>query len=222
MDRDHLSHLVRQWAGRSGQQLQISEFPSAESFLFRYAEESDFQILLLDIEMGMMDGVAMARKLRPQNHTIQIVFVTGYSDYIAEGYEVEALHYLLKPLKEEKLFAVLDRAVEKLHRNEQVLNLEIGGEMIRIPVYQIYYIDVQGNYITIHGKEDYVVRKTLGELADMLVEDERFFRVGRSAIVNLSCICKVTKKDIYLTNGMMVPLPRGAYEKVNQAIIRME
>lgn len=221
-DREHLSNLARQWAQRAGHHLRISEFPSAESFLFRYAEEKDFQILLLDIEMEAMDGVAMARKLRRENDTIQIVFVTGYSDYIAEGYEVEALHYLLKPLKTEKLFAVLDRAAEKLYRNEKVLNLETGGEMLRVTVYEIRYIDVQGNYVTVHAKEDYVVRKTLGELADMLAGDERFFRVGRSAMVNLSCICKVTKKDIYLKDGSVIPLPRGAYEKVNQAIIRME
>ena len=66
--------------------------------------------------------ISMAKKLRQDNHTIQIVFVTGYSDYIAEGYEVEALHYLLKPLKEEKLFTVLDRAARKLSANEKVLN----------------------------------------------------------------------------------------------------
>ena len=221
-DRKHLSNLVKQWAQGAGHSLQISEFPSAESFLFRYAEENDFHILLLDIEMGVMDGVAMARKLRRENDTVQIVFVTGYSDYIAEGYEVEALHYLLKPVKEEKLSAVLERAVEKLCKNEKVLNLENAGELLRIPVYQIRYIDVQGNYITVHGREEYVVRKTLGELADMLAEDERFFRVGRSAVVNLSCISRVTKKDIYLNDGSVVPLPRGAYEKVNQAIIRME
>ena len=221
-DRIHLSDLVRQWAKKAGHSLQISEFPSAESFLFHYAEENDFLMLLLDIEMGVMDGVAMARKLRHENDAIQIVFVTGYSDYIAEGYEVEALHYLLKPVKEEKLLAVLDRAVEKLRRNERVLNLETGGEMVRVPVYQIRYIDVQGNYVTVHGKEDYVARKTLGELADLLGEDKRFCRVGRSAVVNLSCISKVTKRDIYLNDGSTVPLPRGAYEKVNQAIINME
>ena len=221
-DRKHLSNLARQWASRTACQLQISEFPSAESFLFQYAEEKDFQILLLDIEMGVMDGVAMARKLRRENDTIQIIFVTGYSDYIAEGYDVEALHYLLKPVDVEKLFNVLDRAAAKLNKNERVLNLEAGGEMARIPVYQIRYADVQGNYVTIHAREDYVVRKTLGELAEMLAEDGRFYRVGRSAVVNLSCISKVTRKDIYLNDGSTVPLPRGAYEKVNRAIINLE
>lgn len=220
-DRELIAGLVRQWAERAGCMLQISEFSSAENFMFQYAEEKDFQILLLDIEMGVMDGVAMARRLRRENDTVQIVFITGYSDYIAEGYDVEALHYLLKPVKPEKLFAVLDRAAEKLYRNEKILHLESGGETLRIPVYQIRYADVHGNYITIHGKEDYVVRKTLGELAEMLAEDGRFCRVGRSAIVNLSCISRVTRRDICLHDGAVIPLPRGAYEKVNRAIICM-
>ena len=66
--------------------------------------------------MGDMDGVTMAKQLRKNNDIVQIVFITGYSDYISEGYEVAALHYLMKPVKEEKLCSVLDRAAEKLQK----------------------------------------------------------------------------------------------------------
>jgi DNA-binding LytR/AlgR family response regulator len=125
----------------------------------------------------------------------------------------------MKPVGAEKLWQVLDRAAEKLRKDEQVLTLEIGGEMVRIPIYQIRYIDVYGNYATIHGRENYKVRKTLGELASLL--DERFYRAGRSVIVNLTCIRRVTKTDIYLNDGSSLPLPRGAYEGVNQAIIHL-
>ena len=121
-DRQYISALVTGWAESTGHTVQISAFASAESFLFHYAEKSDFDILLLDIEMGDMDGVAMAKQLRKENDTVQIIFITGYSDYISEGYEVAALHYLMKPVKDEKLFSVLDRAVEKLSKNEKFLN----------------------------------------------------------------------------------------------------
>lgn len=103
-DREYLLNLVKRWAKNCGHQVQISLFTSAEHFLFSYEEEKDFDILLLDIEMGDMDGVTMAKKLRQENHAIQIIFITGYSDYIAEGYEVAALHYLMKPVREEKLW----------------------------------------------------------------------------------------------------------------------
>ena len=219
-DREHITALTRQWVERSGYLLELSQFVSAENFLFEYSGKSDYDILLLDIEMGEMDGVSLAKRLRRENETLQIVFITGYSDYISEGYEVAALHYLMKPAKEEKLLAVLDRAVERLHKAERVLTLELGGEMVRVPLRQIRYIDVRLNYATIHAKKDYTVKKPLGEIAAAL--DERFYRVGRSAIVNLTCVSRVTKTDIYLDDGAAVPLPRGAYEGVNRAIINME
>ena len=220
IDAEYVQSLLKAWAQDRQTGVQAQRFISAENFLFHYADDKAWDILLLDIEMGTMDGVTMAKKLRQENDTAQIVFITGYSDYISEGYEVAALHYLMKPVKDEKLFSVLDRAVEKLSKNEKVLNLDISGEMVRLPLRQILYADVHLNYVTIHAKEDYTVKKPLGEIAGAL--DERFYRVGRSAIVNLSCISRITRTDIYLNDGSAVPLPRGAYEGINRAIINME
>lgn len=218
-DRRYIMDMVRSWASAAGHEVQIDGFPSAESFLFRYAGESDYDILLLDIEMGAMDGVTMAKELRKSNDTVQIIFITGYSDYISEGYEVAALHYLMKPVNEEKLCLVLDRAAEKLAKNERVLNFEVSGEMVRVPIYQIRYADVLGNYVTVHAQTDVTVKMTLGELEKQL--DERFYRVGRSALVNLTQISRVTRAEIRLNDGTAIPLPRGAYEGVNRAIIHM-
>lgn len=218
-DRRYIMNMVRSWASAAGHEVQIDGFPSAESFLFRYAGESDYDILLLDIEMGAMDSVTMAKELRKSNDTVQIIFITGYSDYISEGYEVAALHYLMKPVNEEKLCLVLDRAAEKLAKNERVLNFEVSGEMVRVPIYQIRYADVLGNYVTVHAQTDVTVKMTLGELEKQL--DERFYRVGRSALVNLTQISRVTRAEIRLNDGTAIPLPRGAYEGVNRAIINM-
>ncbi len=218
-DRQYLSTLADRWAADRGHIIRTAFFSSAEEFLFHYAEEKDYDILLLDIEMGAMDGVTMARTLRRDNETVQIIFVTGYSDYIAEGYDVAALHYLMKPVREDKLFSVLDRAAEKLSRNETVLNFEVGGEMVRVPIYQIRYAAVSGNYVTIHAAGEVTVKMTLGELEGQL--DRRFYRAGRSVIVNLTMISRVTKTGILLSDGTAVPLPRGAYEGVNRAIINL-
>ena len=92
--------------------------------------------------------------------------------------------------------------------------------MVRVPVYQIRYADVFGNYVTIHALEDLTVKMTLGNLEQEL--DDRFFRVGRSVIVNLMRISRVTKKEIRLDDGVSIPLPRGADEAVNRAIINLE
>ena len=218
-DRQYVLNMVDRWAASADHVVHTDTFTSAENFLFHYAEESDYDILLLDIEMGAMDGVTMAKQLRKSNDTVQIVFITGYSDYISEGYEVSALHYLMKPVKEGKLFSVLDRAIEKISKNEKIFNFEINGEMIRIPIYQIRYLDVLGNYVTIHGIKEYTVKMTLSEFEKML--DDRFYRVGRSIIVNLTLITRVTKTEIKLNDGTSISVPRGSYEGINRAIINM-
>ena len=219
VDREYVTNMVKRWAESLGYLVQLDTFSTAEGFLFHYEEEKDYDILLLDIEMGDMDGVTMAKHLRKENDTVQIIFITGYSDYISEGYEVAALHYLMKPVKEEKLCSVLERATERLSKNERVLNLKSGGEIIRVPIYQIRYAEVYGNYVTIHAASDVMVKMTLNELENQL--DERFYRVGRSAVVNLTKVSRVTKTEIRLSDGTTIHLPRGAYDGINRAIINM-
>lgn len=218
-DRKYIYDMVDEWALVQGHSVHITTFESAENFMFCYDDRKDYDILLLDIEMGDMDGVAMAKKLRKQDDNVQIVFITGYSDYIAEGYEVAALHYLMKPVKKEKILSVLDRAVEKLSKNEKMINMELGGELVRIPIYQIRYVDVLGNYVTVHAAQEYTFKMTLSDLQKEL--DERFLRVGRSCIVNLTQISRVTKALIKLSDGTEIPLPRGAFDVVNRAIINL-
>lgn len=217
VDRDYTAGMVEAWARDREILLILRKFPSAEAFLFQYAEEKDWDILLLDIEMGALDGVSMAKSVRKENEAVQIVFLTGYSDYIAEGYEVAALHYLMKPIKSEKLRVVLDRAAEKRKQQDRCLNLELSGEMVRLPFYEIRYLEVRQNYVTLHAKREYTVKRTLGEFEKEL--DQRFFRVGRSLILNLKDVRRVTRTEVRLSDGTVLPLPRGAYEPLNRAII---
>ena len=217
-DAQFVRDLLIDWSENRQLGIQAQTFSSAESFLFRYAEDKDWDILLLDIEMGAMDGVTMAKRVRRDNEAVQIVFITGYSDYISEGYEVAALHYLMKPVSREKLLTVLDRAIEKCRQQERCLILESAGELVRIPFYDIRYLDVRQNYVTVHAKDDHTVKRTLGDFEKDL--DNRFCRVGRSMIVNLSFIQRVIKTEIRLSFGTVLPLPRGAYEPLNRAIIQ--
>ena len=217
-DAEFVQHILNTWAADRQVSIQPEIFSSAESFLFRYAEDKAWDILLLDIEMGPMDGVTMAKRVRRDNEAVQIVFITGYSDYIAEGYEVAALHYLMKPVNREKLLSVLDRALEKRKQEERCLNLELSGELVRIPFYEIRYLDVRQNYVTIHAKSEYTVKRTLGDFEKEL--DDRFCRVGRAMILNLKYIQRVTKTEVRLSDSTVLPLPRGAYEPLNRAIIQ--
>ncbi len=217
-DANYLCGIVETWAQKSNVAVELKTFPSAEAFLFAYAEDKLWHILLLDVEMGKMSGVELAKTVRRENKELQIVFVTGYSDYISDGYDVEALHYLVKPVSEEKLMAVLDRAVQRLIRSERALFFDAHGEAVRIPLREIRYFEVRQNYVTIHAGQEYVLKKTLGELEKEL--DNGFFRTGRSFVVNLSYIRKITKTEVHLSDDTAIPLPRGMYEALNRAMIR--
>ena len=219
-DRRYIEKLVRDWAGASGESVGIQSFPSAEAFLFHYEEEKDFAILLLDIEMGKMDGVSLAKRIRRENPAVQIVFISGYSDYIAEGYEVEALHYLLKPVRAEKLSEVLGRAVRKFRINERMIALEYAGEVNLVPLRAIQYVEVYRNYCTVHTKADtFTIKKPLGEFEQELA-DERFYRVSRSLLLNLMEVSRVSRGQIMLRDGSRLDLPGGKYDELNRELIK--
>lgn len=199
-------------------QVHIRTYTSAKAFLFAFEDDNQsFDMIFLDIEMPDINGVEVARRIRAQNETVQLVFVTGYSDYIAEGYDVSALHYLLKPLQRDKLQAVISKAISLIRRNEKRLALHKEGKLWLVPLYEINYIDVYTNYVTVHAVEEVTIKRTLSDVEKEL--DERFFRVGRSLIVNLNKIRKADRNSITLLNGCVVPIPGNAYEHLMRAII---
>jgi len=213
----YLNSLVKRWADINEHNIKISSFNSAEAFLFEYEENKSFDILLLDIQMKKIDGVELAKAVRATNKEIQFIFITGYIEYIADGYDVEALNYLLKPVNEERLFSVLDKAITKLVDGERVLLINHSGESVRVPLNIIRYLEVTSNYVTIYADDEYTIKRTLSDIEKELSDD--FFRVGRSYIVNLKYIRKVTKTLIYLSDATIIPLSRGMYDSLNRAII---
>lgn len=214
---DFLQRLTQDWARQRALRLHITQYHSAEALLFAYDADKRVDILLLDIELPGLSGVELARKVRQSDRQLQIVFVSGYSEYLADGYEVEALHYLLKPVDEQKLFAVLDRALERLDARGRSLLVDGDEGLYRLPLAEIRWLEVQGNYVTIHAGRDYTLRKPLKELEPLL--DESFFRTGRSFLVNLHFVKQVTHTQVILTDASTVPLSRRRYDDIHRAMI---
>ena len=215
----YIKGIVSAWAETSGHFPAFAEFPSAEAFLFDYAENRNYDILLLDIEMAKMNGIDLAKKVREGNNRVQIVFITGYPDFMSEGFEVAALHYLMKPVKKEKLFSVLDRAVDNIAKSPRFLLLPMGKETLRVYAEDIRYAESDGHYILLHtGKETHRLRMTIPEIEKEL--GEGFFRTGRSFVVGLKYVVRITKTTVYLEDGTEFPLGKGLYDDMNKALIR--
>ncbi|MBM7709651.1 LytR/AlgR family response regulator transcription factor [Enterococcus lemanii] len=217
VEQRYLQSLVEKWAKSENHQVEIEVYASAESFLFR-EETLTLDLLLLDIEMGAMDGVSLAKHLRQAQQELPIIFISGYSDYLADGYDVSALHYLLKPVNPEKLFEVLNRGIKQVALEEQVLLFESSGTTHSVRIKNIRYIEVQSNYVTVHANESIRMKRPLKEIEELL--DASFFRIQRSYIVQLNWIKKITRKEVILNDETKLPLARGKYEALNQQMIR--
>lgn len=218
IDLKYISTLVNEWAKSSENMAIINTFPSAEAFLFHYADDKSYDILLLDIEMGKINGIELAKQIRAENEAVQIVFITGFPNFIAEGYDVSALHYLMKPVIAEKLFAVLDKAVKNLRKVERSIQFDIDGESMRVPADKIIFAEAFAHLVVINiAGNSFTVKMSISEVEKML--GEGFIRCHRSYIVGLKYIRSISKTDVMLDNSMKIPLSRSSYNSVNQAFI---
>ena len=214
----YLASLVRKWAAARGFDARLSDYESAESFLFTYEDKKPVDILLLDIQMKKMDGVELARRIRRDNEIVQIIFITGYPDFFAEGYDVSALHYLMKPVKEDKFYDVLDKAASRLHNAPRMIIFPKTGGDIKINADDILYAEVISHTVVLYlvkGKEEFQMR--ISDMENLL--GEGFFKCHRSFIVSMKYVRRVTKTAMALNNGREIPLSRNLYDAANQAFI---
>ncbi len=215
LERDYLHKLVSSFFSVRNLPFKIHTYDSAENFIF---EMDQLDILLLDIQMSGITGMDLARKIREYDKNLSIIFITGVSDYIAEGYDVNARHYLLKPVSEDKLNEVLDKALTSLQTEEKFLMVDTDNGKIKINFRDIYFLESDGHYINVNCLDAiYQVKSSLAMIEENLNMD--FTKVHRSYIVNIKHISRITKSDIYLDNDTVIPLSRRRYQDVNQQFI---
>ena len=220
IDTEYIATLAKSWGRMREYALKVETFPSAEAFLFCFSEDRVWDILLCDIEMKAINGVELAKRLRCDGGEMQIVFITGFPDYVAEGYEVSALHYLMKPVKKEKLYEVLDRAAKNIEKAEKRLAVTFDRQTTYIPLSKITYIEAQKQYVLICTQNgEYRMKMSLSEIEKQL--DEYFYKCQRSFVVNLQHVHQIKSTCVVLKNGEEVPISRGSAEKIGKEIIRL-
>lgn len=218
IQREYLFTILNSW--KSSNELNIKMFNNAETFLFDYEENKDYDILLLDIEMEKLNGIELAKKIRRDNEKVQIIFVTGFTDYISYGYDVSALHYLIKPVSTDKLHHVLNKAINILSKKEQNIIIKVDGQNIIIKLNDITYIESLGHYININTikKEEFVIKNGINNFMKEL--NENFVIPHRSYIVNLKYVKIITKNSIILDNDKEIPISKNNFEQLNKAFIK--
>lgn len=208
------------WATDRGHTLALSIYLSAEQFLFHYEDDRRLDLLLLDIQMPGLDGVALAKRIRLHDARVQLIFITGFADFVLEGYEVGALHYLMKPVDAEKLVPVLDRAVARLAQTGRSITIEADGAVQRIATRDILYAEAFSHEVALHTVDGakWTLKQRLSDVEALL--GEGFFRSHRSYVVGLAHVQRVTRKAMLLPGGVEIPLARAQYDAANRAFIK--
>lgn len=215
---EYLSAIVSKWANENSHTCDISAFASAEAFLFEHSESDVFDILLLDVEMKNITGIDLAKQLRKNGSRAEIIFITSHFEFYGEGYEVDALHYLIKPVQSDKLFTVLTKATEKLAVIPNSVIVNVNGETVKIFESDILYIESFLHYIVIHTKkQEYKIKESISDFAEKLSGD--FYRTHRSYLVSLKNIVRISRTAVTLEGGTEIPLARGKYDDINRAYI---
>ena len=221
-DEENIRNLYKkyceEWASENEIELNTMLFSSGENFLFDYDEKDLIDILLLDVEMKKINGVELSKKIREKNSSIQIIFISGYPEYIGYGYDVNALNFLIKPIKKEKLYEILDKATHQMSNKEKFIIVKHDGINTKIYMKDILSCISDKNYVDIFKiKNDYKVRMTLTQLMDVL--DDRFFKVSRSEIINIEKIAETKKDYVLLEDDSKFLLSNAKFNELNRKII---
>ena len=215
---EKLKMSTERWAEKTGNRVKTDCFPSAEAFLFDYSGDENCDILLLDVEMEKMSGIELAKRLRKMGCRAEIIFITSHFEFVSEGYEVDALHYLIKPVPDEKLSEILTRAAEKLASEPQSVLVNPDGETVKLYEPDILYAESFLHYLAIHTTAgEYRIKENISDFGKKLSPD--FFRVHRSYIVNLTHIVRIGRTSVTLDSGSEIPVARGKYDAINRAFI---
>lgn len=213
------TRLERQLALR-GAQAELLEFDSGEAFLAA-EKERRFSAAFLDIYMNGMSGMDAAKELRKTDTDCLLIFTTTSTDHALEGFQVRALHYLVKPFSEAELSGLLDEMLAKLPRSEPVLNVKVSGSDVRLHYRDIVSAEHFAHMINIRttAGKTLATRQSFKVFTEPLKKDARFFVCGRGVIVNLEHAADFQDAAFRMTDGSCVYVSQELLKSARQAFM---
>lgn len=212
-EANHLKSFLTKWSIQTKYELEISEYCSGENFFENNDKTSyqSFSVFFLDIQMKTMNGLDVAKRLRKEGYQGPIIFLTAFREYVFQGYEVRAMNYLLKPVKEEPLFLCLNEIAKDLSGNSYLYRYK--QDIRSIPYKDILSFSSSLHYIDILTVSDHFCQySTLNNIIEYLPQE--FIRTHRSCIVNMAHIYKISGTTIVLSNHMTTQIGRSYIKSV--------
>ena len=193
----------------------IDTFSDGEN-LYRAFLSSPYDLVFLDIEMPGIDGITLAKRLRADSENVIIVFLTSHIEYALEGYEVNALRYLTKPVDTTKLREVLRYIDDRKKKSSQIMIKEDGEEII-IDLNDILYMEAMDKNVRIvTSVKEYITRYNIGDYEEEL-KNNGFFRIHRGYLISLSRVRKIANNAVILDNDVSLPVSRSNMRALKDA-----
>ncbi|MFR9069150.1 LytR/AlgR family response regulator transcription factor [Paraclostridium tenue] len=197
---------------------EIQKYSLGEELLESNLKEID--ILLLDIQMGQINGMDTARKIREVDNKMEIIFITSLIDYVQDGYEVKAYRYLLKPIELEELKKHVLTCIKEIKNKNNYILIKNKSNTYKIQSNEIKYIEVQKKNMLIHTiNKTFDVRYSLEKIEKDLKLD-KFVRCHKSFLVNLSYVENIKLNTAILESGEEVPVSRYRYKDVKEKFLK--
>ena len=190
---------------------------SGGSSLYEAFLKNPFDLVFLDIEMPGIDGITLAKRLRAVSENVQIVFLTSHIEYALEGYEVNALRYLVKPVDMNKLSEVLKYIQDKKNNSRQIM-IKQEGEDIVIDINDIIYMEsMDKNVRIVTSKSEYITRYNISDYEEEL-KNSGFLRIHRGYLISLSKVKKIVKNDVVMDGDISLPVSRSNIKTLKDAL----
>ncbi len=182
-----LCGFVKRYAGENDEIIDIKTFSDGDDIVYEY--KAVYDIIFLDIQMKRMDGMKAAQNIRKMDETVIIIFITNMAQYAIQGYSVNAMDFVLKPVTYFAFSEELAKAIRRLkERTRAYLTIKQEAGMLRLDVTQITYIESQGHKILIHTEADvYSMVETMKNMEQQLMK-YKFSRCNNCYLVNLRYI----------------------------------
>lgn len=185
--------------------------------LLEAEEKLPFQIYFLDIILPGKNGVEMARILRGGKKNSAIVFITSSRDYYAEGFEVGAAHYLVKPFTDVGIAEALDRCLCQVGKRERYIDLTVDRMKCRILLSDLVWAESKDKVCILHARSgEYRTYLKLNEL-ERLLKDRRFLRCHRSFLINMDEVADMKNGFFYMSDASVIPARQMERARLREA-----
>lgn len=214
---DSVISLLDLWQRERHETVRYKTFRNTTALLDAAAKEP-FTLYLLDVMMPGTNGIAAAREIRSFDEVADIVFLTSSPGFAYESYGVHALNYLLKPIRAQMLFPILDRLLSREQKPQEGLTLKCGSTLIRVPFSQLTYVEVSGKHLYFNLADGSVreVFGTLKEYEPALLSRPEFMQTHRSYIVNMFQVEELAATGIRTFSGRSLPISRLLYPQIQK------